>query len=134
MIQLLVIKTFFKKVWTWLKHNWKVPLVLVYTIALWLFFRQKDKAREVLEVRAESYEAQIAALNAAHAEEIKKRDEILKQYTEIVEELEKVYAEDRKELDSKKKKEVKKIVEKYYNKPDELARELADKFNFEYKE
>lgn len=134
MIQLLVIKTFFKKVWTWLKHNWKVPLVLVYTIVLWFFFRQKDKAREVLEVRAESYEAQIAALNAAHAEEIKKRDEILKQYTEIVEELEKVYAEDRKELDSKKKKEVKKIVEKYYNRPDELARELADKFNFEYKE
>jgi hypothetical protein len=134
MIQLLVIKTFFKKVWTWLKHNWKVPLVLIYTIALWVFFRQKDKAREVLEVRAESYEAQIAALNTAHAEEIKKRNEILKQYTEIVEELERTYTEDRKELDSKKKKEVKKIVEKYYNRPDELARELADKFNFEYKE
>jgi hypothetical protein len=134
MIQLLVIKTFFKKVWTWLKHNWKVPLVLIYTIALWVFFRQKDKAREVLEVRAESYEAQIAALNTAHAEEIKKRNEILKQYTEIVEELERTYTEDRKELDSKKKKEVKKIVEKYYNRPDELARERADKFNFEYKE
>jgi len=130
----LTIKTFFKKAWAWLKHNWKVPLVLIYTIALWIFFRKGDEARKVLETRVESYKSQIDAINSAHAEEIKKRNQILEQYTSIIEDLEKEYAEDRKELDNKKKKEVKKIVEKYYNKPDELARELADKFNFEYKE
>ena len=134
MLTFLTIRTFCKKAWTWLKYNWKAPLIIIYTIVLWVIFRRGDEAKKVLKTRVESYKSQIDAINAAHAEEIKKRDQILEQYISIIEELEKEYAEDRKELDNKKKKEVKKIVEKYYNKPDELARELADKFNFEYKE
>jgi flagellar biosynthesis/type III secretory pathway M-ring protein FliF/YscJ len=132
MIALLTIKTFFKKAWVWLKHNWKVPLIVLYTIVLWLFFRRRDKAREVLEVRAESYEAQIEVINKAHTEEIKKRDQVLKQYVDIISQLEKEYAEKKKDLDKKKKKEVKELVEKYYNKPDDLAREIAEKFGLEY--
>lgn len=132
MIAFLTIKTFFKKAWVWLKHNWKVPLIVLYTIVLWLFFRRRDKAREVLEARAESYESQIEVINKAHTEEIKKRDQVLKQYVDIISQLEKEYAEKKKDLDKKKKKEVKELVEKYYNKPDDLAREIAEKFGLEY--
>ena len=134
MITWLTTKTFLKKSWTWLKHNWYVPAVIVYTLILWFLFRRKDAAHKVLEVRSESYEAQINAINKAHEEEIKKRDEILEKYTEIVGKIEEQYEEDQKELDSKKKKEIKEIVEKYNNDPDGLARLIADKFGFEYTE
>ena len=130
----LVVKKALKKTWVWLKHNWYVPAVLVYTIVLWIFFRRKDKAHDVLKVRSESYEAQIEAINKSHAEEIEKRDEILKQYDETIKRIEKEYETKNEELDNKKKKAVKEIVEKHYNDPDTLARMLSDKFGFDYLE
>jgi len=134
MITLLATKTFLKKSWTWLKHNWYVPAVVIYTLILWLVFRRKDAASEVLEVRSESYKAQIDAINKAHEDEIKKRNEILEKYAEIVDKIEEKYAEDQKELDNKKKKEIKEIVEKYNDDPDAMAKLIADEFGFEYVE
>ena len=131
---MLIIKTFLKKTWTWLKHNWYVPAVVIYTLVLWLVFRRKDSAYKVLETRNESYKAQIDVINKLHEEEMKKRNEILEKYVKIVDEIEKKYAEDEKELDNKKKKEIKKIVEKYNDDPDGLAKLIADKFGLKYTE
>ena len=91
MVTWLAIKTFFKKAWVWLKHNWKVPLIIIYTLVLWLLFRQKDAAYKVLEVRNESYKAQIDVINNAHEEEIRKRNEILEKYNETIREVEKEF-------------------------------------------
>ena len=41
MLTWLTSKTGFKKTWTWLKHNWKAPAVIIYTIVLWFLFSQK---------------------------------------------------------------------------------------------
>jgi hypothetical protein len=128
----LVVKKALKKTWVWLKHNWYIPAVLVYTVVLWIFFRRKDKAHDVLKVRSKSYEAQIEAINKSHAEEIEKRDEILKQYNETINRLEEEFERKNKELDNKKRKAVKEIVEKHYNDPDALARMLSEKFGFEH--
>jgi len=130
----LVVKKALKKTWVWLKHNWYIPAVLVYTVVLWIFFRRKDKAHDVLKVRSKSYEAQIEAINKSHAEEIEKRDEILKQYNETINRLEEEFEKKNKELDNKKRKAVKEIVEKHYNDPDALARMLSEKFGFEHLE
>ena len=65
---------------------------------------------------------------------IKKRNEVLEKYAEIVDKIEKKYAEDQKELDNKKKKEIKEIVEKYNDDPDAMAKLIADEFGFEYVE
>ena len=91
MITLLALKRFLSRAWTWLKHNWYVPAVLIYTIVLWVLFRKKDKAREVLEVRAKSYEEQIDVIEKSYEEEIKKRDMILETYEGAIRELEKKY-------------------------------------------
>jgi hypothetical protein len=130
----LALKKFFKKSWAFLKHNWYVPAILVYTLLLWLVFRRKDAAFEVLKIRNDSYEAQIEAINKAHTEEINKRNEILDKYNKVVNKIEEDHTAETEALDAKKKKEVKKIVEKYYDKPDELAKMLADKYNFKYTE
>jgi len=134
MITLLTIKAFFKKAWVWLKHNWKVPAILLYTIVLWLFFRRKDAVYQVLEERNKSYKKQIDAINEIHNEEIDKRNKILEKYNGILKDLEKQYEKDNLELDKNKKKEIKKLVEEYNEKPDELAKLLAEKYGLEYVE
>ena len=130
----LIIKKFFKKCWTWLKHHWKAPFVVLFVLFTWLILRRKNVAEQILKIREASYKAQIDAINHAHAEELKKRDEILEQYTKTVSNLEKEFAKNNKELDEKKKKSVKEIVEKYYNDPDTLAKMIGEKFEIEYTE
>lgn len=134
MLTWLTIKTFFQKAWVWLKHNWKVPLVLVYTLILWLLFRRKDAAFQVLEERNKSYKKQIDAINEIHSEEIDKRNKILEKYNNILKELEEKYRKNNLELDKNKRKEIKKIVDEYNEKPDELAKLLAERYGLEYVE
>lgn len=134
MIEWLAIKAFLKKTWVWLKHNWYVPAVLIYTLVLWVFFRKKDKALEVLEIRSESYKKQIDAINEIHREEVEKKDKILEKYGNILKELEEQYEKDNLELNEEKKKEIKNLVKEYNEKPDELARLLAEKYGLEYVE
>jgi len=134
MLTWLTIKTFLKKAWVWLKHNWKVPLVILYTLILWLFFRRKDAAYQVLEERNKSYKKQIDAINEIHNEEIDKRNKILEKYNNILKELEEKYRKDNLELDKNKRKEIKKIVDEYNEKPDELAKLLAERYGLEYVE
>lgn len=132
MTTFLSVRTFCKKAWLWLKHNWKVPAIILYTMVLWLFFRRKDAAYQILEERNKSYRQQVEAINRLHKEEIKKRDDILEKYSDILSELEKKYSEGSREIDEQKKKEIKNLVEKYNEQPDELAKLLADKFGLEY--
>jgi hypothetical protein len=132
MLTLLAVKKWCKKVWAWVKHNWYAPFIIIYTIVLWIMFRRKDAALDVLETRNSSYKAQIEAINDSHKEEIKKRNEVIEKYTSVINDLQEKYDNDKKELTAEKRKEIKRIVEKYYNKEDELAKLLADKFNLEY--
>lgn len=130
----LVAKKALQKTWTWLKHNWYVPALVIYTLALWLLFRKGSKAKEVLDIRSKSYEAQINIINETHKEEIRKRDEILKKYDETIKKIEEEFAKKNEELDNKKRKTVKELVKKHYNEPDALAKMIAEEFNFEYVE
>jgi len=131
---LLAFKTIVKKVWVWLKHNWYVPAVIAYTLVLWFLFRNKTAAMDILELRANSYKDQIRAIENAHKKELKKRDDILAKYHNILEVLEKDYEERSLVLDKKKKEEIKRIVEHYNDRPDDLARVLANKYGLEYVE
>jgi hypothetical protein len=132
MLTLLTIKTYLKKTWVWLKHNWYVPAVIVYTIALWLLFRNKTKALDVLETRVKSYEDQIRVIDEAHAKELEERDKILEKYQTILGQLEKDYKEKSMVISKKKKEEIKKIVKEYNDRPDDLAKILAEKYGLEY--
>jgi len=129
---LLAFRTIVKKVWVWLKHNWYVPAVIVYTLVLWLLFRNKTEAMDILELRANSYRDQIRVIEDAHKKELKKRDDILAKYHNILEVLEKDYEERSLVLDKKKKKEIKRIVEEYNERPADLAKILAEQYGLDY--
>ena len=134
MLTLLALKSTLKKTWTWLRHNWYVPAVVVYTLVLWFLFRNKTKALEVLEIRSKSYENQIKTIEEAHKKEIEARDKILKNYDNVLTQLEKDYEEKNMKLDTKKKKEIKKIVKEFNDRPDDLAKILAERYGIDYVE
>ena len=134
MLTLLALKSTLKKTWTWLRHNWYVPAVVVYTLVLWFLFRNKTKALEVLEIRSKSYENQIKTIEEAHKKEIEARDKILKNYDNVLTQLEKDYEEKNMKLDTKKKKEIKKIVKEFNDRPDDLAKVLAERYGINYVE
>ena len=134
MLTLLATKSALKKTWVWLKHNWYVPAVIVYTLVLWFLFRDKTKALEVLQIRSKSYEGQIKTIEETHKKEIVARDQILKNYDNVLSQLEKDYEEKNMKLDKKKKQEIKKIVKEFNDRPDDLAKTLAEKFGLDYVE
>jgi len=126
-------KLFFGKAWVWIKTYWYIPAVLIYTIVLWVLFRRNGaSALEVLKASKESYEAQIKAMEAAHAKEIEARDMALAQYESIVSALEEEYAANRETLSREKRKKVKEYIEKYGEDPEELARIIEEQFGIEY--
>ena len=134
MLTLLTLKSTLKKTWTWLKHNWYVPAVVVYTLVLWFLFKNKAGALKVLEIRSKSYESQIKTIEEAHKKEIEARDQILKNYDNVLTQLEKDYEEKNMKLDIKKKKEIKKIVKEFNDRPDDLAKILAERYGIDYVE
>ena len=134
MLTLLTLKSTLKKTWTWLRHNWYVPAVIVYTLVLWFLLKNKAGALKVLEIRSKSYESQIKTIEEAHKKEIEARDQILKNYDNVLTQLEKDYEEKNMKLDTKKKKEIKKIVKEFNDRPDDLAKILAERYGIDYVE
>ena len=134
MLTLLTLKSTLKKTWTWLRHNWYVPAVIIYTLVLWFLFKNKAGALKVLEIRSKSYESQIKTIEETHRKEIEVRDQILKNYNGILNQLEKDYKEKNMKLDTKKKQEVKKIVKQFNDRPDDLAKILSERFGLDYVE
>jgi len=134
MLTLLTLKSTLKKTWTWLRHNWYVPAVVIYTLVLWFLFKNKAGALKVLEIRSKSYESQIKTIEEAHKKEIEARDQILKNYDSVLTQLEKDYEEKNMKLDTKKKKEIKKIVKEFNDRPDDLAKILAERYGIDYVE
>ena len=132
MIAWLTIKTSLKKTWAWLKKNWAAPVVVIYTLILWLVFRRGDAAYEVLKTRDESYKKQIKAITDSHEAEIEKRNNVIIKYTEIINALENEHKEKQIVLEKQKKKEIKKIVEEYHDNPEGLAKIMSEKFGFIY--
>ena len=121
-----------KKTWLWLKTYWYVPLVLLYTLVLWLVFR-KDGAAAIgaLEIKSDSYKKQIDVINKIHEAETKKKEEINKVFNETVEIIETELKNKNEALDRGKKKRVKEIVEKHSDDPKALAELVKESFGFE---
>ena len=107
----LAIKYGIQKAWVWCRNNWKIVMLAVYTILLYLLFSKNARnAKKVLETQRLAHKTEIAALNKSFDEERKKKDENLKKYQEILRQIEQEYAKLLKTNDieaiTQKKKEI----------------------------
>ena len=136
-MKFLLFKNRVKRAWLWLKHHWYIPLIIMgFVIAFLIFLVSKNSMAmgllsDLLENARKSHRDEVDKLNEIHARATSDRARILDEYNKNIDKLEKEYAERDEDLDEKKKKEIKRLVEKGYNNPDVLARELARLYGFE---
>ena len=86
----------------------------------------------MLKTRNKSYEDQINVLNESHANEIEKRDEIIRVHQEVMEQLDGQLESDLQEVDRRKEKRIKELVKENHDNPEGLSRALGDAFGINY--
>jgi len=116
-----------KKVWTWTKHHWYIPVILLLIIACLLTGKGiKNKYFDIMMQSRENYKKEIEIINENNAKEKTKTMEAVKRHQENLEKIEKDFDVKMKELPKKEKKEVEDIVKKFDNDPDKMAEEIAN--------
>lgn len=131
----LTVKTFFLKAWAWCKKYWQLLLGASIPLVIWILMRgRSERLTETLKKIRESHKEEIRAIE----ESKKKQLEVLRREKEDKEraaaelllkirEIEKEYAVDRSDLDSKTKKELEILL--LEGNSDEVSRRLAEVFN-----
>jgi len=116
---------------TWIKQHWKIALLAVWSIVIWLVSRKNAQgAIDAMKASKESYEAQIAALKSEHKIEKQKLEQLNLKYQETIATIEKKYDIKEKELSKEKKKRVKEIVEQAKDNPNEINEKIESLFGF----
>ena len=127
----LAVKHFLQRAWVWTKNHWYIPLIAVLALAAF-FGKRSDVARDLLKTRNKSYEDQINVLNESHANEIEKRDEIIRVHQEVMEQLDEQLEEDLSEIEKNKEKRVKEIIKESHGDPEELSKALSNAFGITF--
>ena len=122
----LVFKAFLKKLWAWCKKYWQLLVGMFIPLVIWILSRDSGKLDEILEKTKESHKKEVDAIEKAHQEEIQKREEALEKCKKTLSEVEKKYKDANKELSSKKRKEVEKVLKENSQDPDEITRRLSE--------
>jgi len=122
-----------KKIWSFLRNYWYIPLILAGIVVTWVVMRKKnDRLVKMLKIAEESHKKEVAAINEAHRREREERQRIEEEYRKRLIEIEAEYAEKKKDLEEREKRLIKKYTKMYYNNPEELKSILEKTFGIKY--
>ena len=124
---------FWKKAWSWIKHHWYFPVIIIL-IALLFLTRSKvaDKLFDLMSRQRDSYKKEVDLLKEVSDDRKEKTEKILEEHKEALQEIEKSHEIKVKELEEKKQEEVAEVVEEFKDRPDDLAKEIAKILSAEY--
>jgi hypothetical protein len=115
-----------KKAWTWVKHHWYVPVLLILVVVFASLENGiKNKFYELLVKTRANYKKEIDTINKGKENEKEEKDKILAKHKEAVDKIEKDFDIELAKLEEDKQREVSELIEKFQDKPDELAKEIA---------
>ena len=130
-----LIKEYAENSWIWLKANWQVPFLVVWTLVVYIFTRRNtDALSDVLKIKEESHKKEVEALKKSHKDEILKLKGLQSKYIDTIKSLEKSFQEQQKELSKKQVEDVKEIVIKSKGNPEEIKRKIENEFGIKFKE
>ena len=122
-----------KKIWSFLRNYWYIPLILAGMVVSWVVLRKKnDRLVKMLKIAEESHKKEVDAINEAHRREREERQRIEEEYRKRLIEIEAEYAEKKKDLEEREKRLIKKYTKMYYNNPEELKSILEKTFGIKY--
>ena len=126
---------FWKKLWTWLKHHWYFPVIIVLIIITGFAGRSsRQKLFGLLEKQKENYEKEIQVVKEAAEEASKEKNKVAKKFVEDLKAIEEQHNIKINELEKEKQEELKSTIEEKRNKPDELAKDIARILSAKYYE
>ena len=129
----MLTKIFWKKVWTWLKHYWYWPVIIVLLIISALTgTSSREKLFGLMLRQKENYEKELQIVKKTAEETDKKKTEILSKHTKEIEKIEKEHDIKVKELEEERQAELVTTIEKNRNNPEKLAEEIARILSAEY--
>jgi vacuolar-type H+-ATPase subunit H len=121
----------FKKIWTFLKTHWYLPIVALVGVVL---KSRANTAEKISDAKEKSEQKQQSAISEAEAKKKAEKKEIEKEYNRVVGALENAHKKQQKEIRQETKKEIKKLVEKHYNNPKEMSLEISRVLNLTHVE
>ena len=128
-------KVFWKKVWTWLKHYWYWPVIIVLLIfSIGAGASSRKKIFGLLDKQKENYEKEIQIIKETTEEADKKKTEIFEEHLEEIEKIEEHHDVKVRELETEKQKELVDTIKKNKDKPEALAKKVAKILSAAYHE
>ncbi len=118
-----------KTIFSFIKTHWYIPVVVIIGL---IAKSKSDSMLKIIDTQKETYEKEKIAIEAAAEEKVKAKQKVQEEYEDAVAAIERVRTLQNKELESKSKKEIKKIVKKHYNEPDKISKEISDLFGLTY--
>lgn len=120
----------FQIIWAYTKKYWGIAVaVVVFVVFVIVKLRAADQIQKLLEQLAENdrlHKEELAKIQASHDAEIIEHAEHLKQLEVTLKDVEAQYVAAKSQLDVDKKAEIKKLVDQYFDDPDELAKRLSE--------
>jgi len=121
-----------KKAFSLLKNYWYLPVIVIAIVVLTIasggtvpkhLIAAFQKARD-------THSKEVDVLNDTHREEIKKRDASLYTYHLRMLAIEKKYTDANEKLDSRKRKQIEKLIKDNAEDPTELTKRIAEETGF----
>jgi Mg2+ and Co2+ transporter CorA len=120
----------------WAKFKYYPIAIAIFIFAVYLVFIRKDsdRANEIVDKLVDRHKKELEIIENSYHENTKKKQEITEKYHKVIKEIEDKHKVQNDKLNANYKKEVDKIVKKYYNDPKALTKKLSEIFGIDYKE
>jgi len=124
---------FWKKVWTWVKHYWYWPVIIILLIFSMVSSKGlKEKLFGLLLKSKENYEKEIKVVKEANAQKDAEKKQAIEKHTEEIRKIEEKHDVKIEELEIEKQKELAETIEKNRDRPDKLAEDIAEILSSEF--
>ena len=126
---------FWKKAWTWLKHYWYFPVIILLLIFGTVAGRSsRRKLFGLLEKQKENYEKEIQVVKEAAKEVSESKTKVAEEFVEEIKLIEEEHEVKIEDLEKEKQEELKETIKEKKEKPEDLAREVAKILSSRYYE
>jgi len=117
---------FWKKLWTWLKHYWYWPVIVVLIIFSTAAGKvSREKMFELFSKQKENYEKELQIVKEATKEANQKKSTVFEKHKEEIKKIEKVHDIKLEDLKKEKQEELAVTIADNKDRPDQLAKEIA---------
>jgi len=110
--------------WSFLKKYWKCLFFIVVTSVLMLI-RRRPNFFEMFERIRTDHEAEVSVIEKNHKKVMEARGTADRRYDETIKQIEKNHESDIALLDSKKRREIKILIDNHADDPQEIAERLS---------